>query len=849
LVTELLGEWNSQLDEDEETGRAFQWRYDESTRRALDKFRGSYLHQGDPTSLVFGDPVNAVCFALEYQQSLRAIAQDLNLDLSWRAGIHGTDRTAPEAASKSHSATSQADPTRVESIAEKIKSLALNWQTLLTGPVFEKVHPQSDNSGLPTEIVWLEHGEYRIEGVTDSIRIFEVGIPGHSPLRPPEDTEQVRRLSSPSPSGTLLGGEESMGVEVTKKVHTQRLEKSAAVDEKYGEYQVIRELGKGGFGTVYLAVNPLSPDMKFALKVFKDTSGEGGQTSSLLSDLRPMLLLAHPHIVKVCGFGSSKIQGQIQVWMAMTYVEGPMGDSFDLKKYLKTKGKLSPQEVKRIFSQILAALVHVHESFYAHLDLKPQNVLLDKSYRAFLADFGISKSVSEDSLKVTEAQPIEALSPEYASPEQLFERTGTRHSDVYSAGVMILECLTGKRPKELIEIIRYGNETKVEFKPPSSFGIDASWDKLIARCLRPNPVDRYKDAGALLEALRSIKVGEEKKLAISLSAVSMSVVGLLLGYYFFIREAPPPDEPRVPADANWHAGLLELGEEPPDAPDAPIQAMGRILSATPTPTQVLVASATPALAPLLSATTSATWTWTPEPSLTATFTPVTSDTFTLLPPSPTGTATETMVPTSTPSVMPTPTDTIPLSPTPTHTEPPTPTATYSASLTPTQTPSRTPTPSDTPSSTPSITFTGTATATPSSSPTTAMIPALSPPTPVDPQAEEQALQRAKSIAEAFFRDINNGQVPKVYESEKQDQNLSLNRLIRQTKNSRGEPQVLTVREVKWTEYGSLRVGFSKDPAQSGRKYRISGKPTIEWCELFVREGPGGAYTVYRVTLD
>ena len=275
--------------------------------------------------------------------------------------------------------------------------------------------------------------------------------------------------------------------------------------KSYGEYAVIRRIGKGGFGSVYLAENALFPGHSFAIKVFNPEEGEIDGIGPLKDELNNLIGMAHRNIVQVRGFGIEKgEEGDTPLpYIVMDFIEGPGGGSYNLKQHLHScGGRIPPREIKRIFKQIVAALTLVHQKRVAHLDLKPENILLDKELDAYVSDFGISQTVASHSLVVDRQPTILAFSPIYASPEQIRHSYGSRHSDIFSLGVMLLECLTGMRP----EIIQSETHPKVEYTTPSSEGLDPKWDQLIEQCLAVDPSFRFPNAeifGRALERMPS----------------------------------------------------------------------------------------------------------------------------------------------------------------------------------------------------------------------------------------------------------------------------------------------------------------------------------------------------------
>jgi serine/threonine protein kinase len=269
----------------------------------------------------------------------------------------------------------------------------------------------------------------------------------------------------------------------------------------FGEYKVLRKIGTGGFGAVYLAENPLFPNHLFAVKAFNKIEDDTEATNNFLDELHNVIGLSHSNIVQVRGFGMDTQGDYKQPYIVMDFIEGPTGGSYNLKQHIRASGgKLDPTEVKRLFKQILGAMAIVHDKRVAHLDLKPENILLNSDFVAFVSDFGVSRTVSSKSIHLKEGPNIQGFSPYYASPEQIRHAYGSRHSDIFSLGVMLMECLTGTRP----EVVHSQSLPKIDYTPPSTAGLDRAWDDLLNHCLSIDPAYRYPNASVMLRALQRV---------------------------------------------------------------------------------------------------------------------------------------------------------------------------------------------------------------------------------------------------------------------------------------------------------------------------------------------------------
>jgi len=202
----------------------------------------------------------------------------------------------------------------------------------------------------------------------------------------------------------------------------------------FGPYRIIATLGRGGMASVYRAHDP-SLDRDVALKVLPpEFLHDPSFAERFRQEARVAAKLEHAHVVPVHAFG---IEGG-RPWMAQRLMPGG-----SLADQLKA-GPLAPTRVAAILSEIGSALDYAHAHGIVHRDVKPANVLLDDSGRAYLADFGIARLLEGSS--VATATGLVQGTPSYMAPEQAMgERPGPA-ADVYALAVMAFECLTGRVP-------------------------------------------------------------------------------------------------------------------------------------------------------------------------------------------------------------------------------------------------------------------------------------------------------------------------------------------------------------------------------------------------------------------
>jgi serine/threonine protein kinase len=211
-----------------------------------------------------------------------------------------------------------------------------------------------------------------------------------------------------------------------------------------GPYRLIREIGSGGMGTVFLAVrNDDAFQRRVAIKVLR----RGMDTDAIVRRFRHerqiLASLQHPYIAGLLDGGSTS---DGLPYFAMEYVQGQNISDFCEARTLDTTARLE------LFRKVCAAVQYAHQNLIIHRDIKPANVLVTSDGTPKLLDFGIAKLVNPEvggqTLAPT-AAGLQLMTPDYASPEQVRGETVTTATDVYSLGVLLYELLTGRRPYEL----------------------------------------------------------------------------------------------------------------------------------------------------------------------------------------------------------------------------------------------------------------------------------------------------------------------------------------------------------------------------------------------------------------
>jgi len=237
------------------------------------------------------------------------------------------------------------------------------------------------------------------------------------------------------------------------KNHEQVINSAAVTGEQIGSYQIIRELGRGGMGSVYLAARAdESFDKQVALKLIKRGMDSDAIIKRFVMERQILANLDHPNIARLIDGGTTE---DGLPYFVLEYVDGQTITRYSDQRKLNTMERL------KLFRQVCTAVQFAHQNLIVHRDLKPSNILVTEDGTPKLLDFGIAKLLNADWSASVEATATisRLLTPEYASPEQLRGFPITTSSDVYSLGVVLYELLSGHRPfnfesRSLEEVVR-----------------------------------------------------------------------------------------------------------------------------------------------------------------------------------------------------------------------------------------------------------------------------------------------------------------------------------------------------------------------------------------------------------
>ncbi|OGO15802.1 MAG: hypothetical protein A2Z14_02715 [Chloroflexi bacterium RBG_16_48_8] len=365
---------------------------------------------------------------------------------------------------------------------------------------------------------------------------------------------------------------------------------SGLIGHSLGYYRLIEEVGRGGMATVCRAIDTRN-NTEVAIKVLSPTiSGDNRFVRRFKREGSLLAGLKHPNIVPVIGYGDSKGMA----YMVMPFIKG---DS--LQERLE-QGKISKKERERWITQIADALMFAHNHGIIHRDVKPSNIMIDKSGNALLTDFGLAREV-EGSNTLTGSMLLGT--PAYMAPEQGRGDPVDARSDQYSFGVILYHLVTGKLPFEADSPM--GTVLKHIQEPvprPTRFvsGMSQALERVILKCLAKDPEYRYPTVGAFYEAYKAAREGASiADLDLDTVVVPLDPVLREQGEYYRVESLLEEMPGRKPS----RFGLIFIGVLPliilgiifafPSLSEAMRNLLNLALAPTPIPTVGIVATLFP----------------------------------------------------------------------------------------------------------------------------------------------------------------------------------------------------------------------------------------------------------------
>jgi serine/threonine protein kinase/Flp pilus assembly protein TadD len=428
-------------------------------------------------------------------------------------------------------------------------------------------------------------GEYRLtdSGRLEATRRFTL-IPGSPPAdarkKTPREADDMTRLPSNDPDDqkTLVGGRPQTSDDDQQTIvgappgsddgativggssePSQGDAGPLRVGERFGNrYRITKLLGVGGMGAVYEAWDG-ELGVSVALKVIRPEIAEDSQAARELERrFKRELLLArqvtHPNVVRIHDLG--EINGI--KYITMPYIEGD-----DLGTILKAEGRLPVPRALAILRQALSGLVAAHKAGIVHRDLKPANIMVDTEGHALLMDFGIARSIglpAEEIHKGSSHSKPGAFGEtmvgavvgtiHYMAPEQAKGQTVDHRADVYAFGLILRDTLVGLNRREGAPTALAELQKRLDAPPVSLKTVDATipepLDRIVTRCLAPDPAARYQTTAELEADLNRLDdQGElipiKRVLGLPVAvAISLLLVLLSSGIWWYLRPPPPP---------------------------------------------------------------------------------------------------------------------------------------------------------------------------------------------------------------------------------------------------------------------------------------------------------------------
>jgi eukaryotic-like serine/threonine-protein kinase len=295
-------------------------------------------------------------------------------------------------------------------------------------------------------------------------------------------------------------------------------EEEAFSGKRIGAYQILRVLGEGGMGKVYLAARADDVYKKqVAIKTVQGGTRQGGARLLRFQSERQILAnLDYPNIARLLDGG---ITEENVSYLVMEYVNGERVDDYCRQHKLGTEQRL------QLFCTICAAVEYAHKNLVVHRDLKPANILVTDEGVPKLLDFGIAKLLNPESGEVVQTLTSERMmTPDYASPEQVRGEQVTTATDVYALGVLLYELLAGKRPFqldttsafEMARIICEQDPTPPSVAsaanpnlaaPDAARTLRGDLDNIVLMAMRKEPARRYVSVGALADDIKAYLTG------------------------------------------------------------------------------------------------------------------------------------------------------------------------------------------------------------------------------------------------------------------------------------------------------------------------------------------------------
>jgi len=338
------------------------------------------------------------------------------------------------------------------------------------------------------------------------------------------------------------------------------------IGKVFGNYRLVEQLGKGGMGIVYKAVD-VALDKTVAVKrMMPEFSADEDFLRRFRREGQALAKLENPNIVSVFAMPTT----EIGLLLVMEFIDGAT-----LSQMIQQKGSLSAMEAMPIFKQVLSAIEHAHRAGVIHRDLKPSNVMVTHQGVVKVADFGLAK-IQRHTDSTATAGRVGTLP--YMSPEQL--RTPLevdKRSDIYSLGMTLYVALTGRTPfkDEYFDLQIAEAIVKEKFLPPRHFNpkVPIGLSNVVMKALEKDPAKRYQSAEEMTAAIESLEPKPAppprpplpppppSPLRRAAKVSPLLIIAVVIGWYALIDNGQEPSQSSL-SDADT---TKTLREKPPDS--------------------------------------------------------------------------------------------------------------------------------------------------------------------------------------------------------------------------------------------------------------------------------------------
>jgi serine/threonine protein kinase/Tfp pilus assembly protein PilF len=287
------------------------------------------------------------------------------------------------------------------------------------------------------------------------------------------------------------GADESLRIEVERLLANDERVRAAVPPvparlPRFGAWQTLKLLGRGGMGTVYLAERADGAfQMLAAVKVVPLALASPEIEERFRRERQFLAGLDHPKIARLIDGGVSDTG---LPYLVMEYVDGLAIDGFCEARRLDIRARIA------LVRQVLEALAYVHGRHVIHRDLKPSNILVGETGQVKLLDFGTARLVDATAEAAITKTGVFAFTPEYASPEQVRGEPPTVASDLYSVGILLYRILTGRLPYRTADVSPAALADVITRAQPEPSGLDAPLDCILSKTLSKQPGGRYGSA-------------------------------------------------------------------------------------------------------------------------------------------------------------------------------------------------------------------------------------------------------------------------------------------------------------------------------------------------------------------